>query len=93
MAGNTRQKWWLPQYEIARLAQTDQGTVNRALSGRQRPSWPTAKRIAQVVGIDPAVIMDQDGEKIRAAMERSQRTAAHQERSDHGHEQAGAGAH
>jgi DNA-binding XRE family transcriptional regulator len=51
-----RRRSRLTQEELARLAGTDQATVSYLESGRTRPMWETAYRIARALKVRPEVV-------------------------------------
>ncbi len=51
-----REKQFLTQEELAKLAETTTNTVNRLENGKQQPRFGTRRKIAKALNVEPAVI-------------------------------------
>ena len=71
------------QIDIAKAANTTQPAISNILTGKRRPSWDLAKRLAEATNTDPVLWMDATPEEIRAALKtKTDRNAAVNEYSD-----------
>jgi transcriptional regulator with XRE-family HTH domain len=53
------------QLDICKQAAISSGFLSLLLSGDRRPSWPTAKRLAEVTGTEPALWLEGTPEALR----------------------------
>ena len=51
-----REKQFLTQEELAKMAETTTNTVNRLENGKQQPRFGTRKKIAKALNVKPAEI-------------------------------------
>ena len=51
-----REKQFLTQEELAKMAETTTNTVNRLENGKQQPRFGTRKKIARALNVEPAEI-------------------------------------
>jgi len=58
----------MKQTNIAKKANLADATVSLILSGKRRPSWSTAKRLAEVTGTSPVLWMEGSPDQIRQAI-------------------------
>lgn len=54
--------------EIAKKAGITQGALSNILSGRRRPSWSVAKRLAQVTNTTPYLWLEGTPDEIKSAL-------------------------
>lgn len=54
--------------EIAEKANITQGALSNILSGRRRPSWSVAKRLAQVTNTTPYLWLEGAPDEIRSVL-------------------------
>ena len=68
------------QSEIARKAGVSKGFISRILSLNDpiRPSWKTAKKLANVTGTDPVLWLEGEPEEIRQALFKASAAVAEQ---------------
>jgi transcriptional regulator with XRE-family HTH domain len=59
------------QIEIAKSANISQPTISNILTGRRRPSWRVAKRLAEVTCTSPELWLEGSPEQIRKALSES----------------------
>lgn len=57
------------QKQIARKAKITSQFINQILSGRRRPSWSVAKRLAVTTNTEPELWLDGKPEDIKAALD------------------------
>lgn len=60
----------LIQTEIGKRCGIHQATISNILTGRRRPSWSTAKKIAEATGSDPVDWMESPPETLRQIIQR-----------------------
>ena len=51
-----REKRFLTQEELAKIAETTTNTINRLENGKQQPRFGTRRKIAKALDVDPAEI-------------------------------------
>lgn len=51
-----REKQFITQEELAKMAETTTSTINRLENGKQKPRFGTRKKIAKVLNVKPAEI-------------------------------------
>ena len=56
------------QVEIAKRAGVAQPTIANIMSGRRRPSWKLAKKLAEATGTSPELWLDGTPDQIRCAV-------------------------
>lgn len=56
------------QSEIAKKAKISPAMLSMILSGKKRPSWVTAKKLATATGTDPVLWIDGSSNQIREAV-------------------------
>ena len=61
----------MKQTEIAKAAKTTQPAISNILSGRRRPSWKLAKRLAKATCTKPVIWLEGSPDEIRKAMEKA----------------------
>jgi len=75
------------QTEIAKRANISSAMVSMILSGKKRPSWTTAKKLASVTGTTPVIWLDGTTDEIRQAISANSRrqdtNPSSQEKSNH----------
>ncbi len=54
--------------EIAKRVNITQGALSNILSGRRRPSWTVAKRLAQVTNTTPYLWLEGTPDEIKSAL-------------------------
>lgn len=64
------------QYQIAKQAGISAPMFCEIVNGKARPSWKTAKRIAEVTKSDPVDWMESPPEKLRIIIQRMYETQA-----------------
>jgi transcriptional regulator with XRE-family HTH domain len=64
------------QYQIAALAGISAPMFCQIISGKAKPSWRTAKRLAQVTMSDPVEWMESPPETLRIIIQRMYETQA-----------------
>ena len=57
------------QGDIAKQIGISGGFLSLILSGRARPSWSTAKRLAEITATDPAFWMEAKAEDLRRVVD------------------------
>jgi len=57
------------QYKLANLIGKSEALVSLILSGKRRPSWQTAKKLAKATNTKPELWLDGEPEKIRTVFE------------------------
>jgi transcriptional regulator with XRE-family HTH domain len=57
------------QYQISKLANISPAMLSGIMNGKARPSWPTAKRLAEVTGTDPVIWLEGTPEELQAIFE------------------------
>jgi transcriptional regulator with XRE-family HTH domain len=63
------------QTQIAKLIGISQPYLSEILGGKKRPSWKTAKRLAEATGTAPVLWMDGTPDEIKAALSGGHRQA------------------
>jgi len=63
------------QNEIAKRAGVAQPTLANIISGRRRPSWKLAKKLAAATGTDPELWLDGTPEQIRCTVFSAEKNA------------------
>ena len=58
----------MTQTQIAKNSGVSPGFISLCMSGKKRPSWGKAKKIAATTGTDPVVWMEGTPEEIRTAI-------------------------
>lgn len=58
----------MKQKEIAQKANLTDAFISMVFSGTRRPSWTTAKKLAEVTGTTPALWMEGSPDQIRQAI-------------------------
>jgi transcriptional regulator with XRE-family HTH domain len=66
----------IKQKEIAAKAHVSHQMLSNILTGRRRPSWSTAKKIAEATGSDPVDWMESPPETLRIIIQRMYETQA-----------------
>ncbi len=56
------------QTKLAKKVGVTQQFISKILRGKSRPSWPTAKRLAEATGTDPVLWLEGTPEEIKQAL-------------------------
>jgi len=65
----------LTQAKIARSIQVSEAFLSQLANGLRRPSWTTAKKLAEVTGTNPILWLEGTPEAIKQALSNSQEAA------------------
>ena len=61
----------MKQNELATLSGMSEATISKILSGKRRPSWNVAKKLAQATGTNETLWMEGTPEEKAAALKNS----------------------
>ena len=56
--------------QLAKRIEISQAYLSYLIHGDRRPSWRVAKRLARILGRDPAWVMDAAGDELRDVIDR-----------------------
>lgn len=59
----------ITQLKISQLVNISPGMMSGIMNGKARPSWATAKRLAETTGTDPVLWLEGTPDEIRKAIE------------------------
>jgi transcriptional regulator with XRE-family HTH domain len=58
----------IKQTEIAKRAKVSDAFISLILNGKKRPSWPTAKRLAEATGTNPVLWLEGTAAEMKAVL-------------------------
>jgi len=57
------------QTKLASKTNISEAFISQILSGKRRPSWPTAKKLAAATRTRPAIWMEESPEKLKGVLD------------------------